>query len=132
MEVQAKTVRPTTLFKISVSVILLALSINVCEAHVSVGIGLNVPGPTYYAPAPVYYEAPQAYYAPAEYYDGSEEYDEPGTGVEWVPRHIEDGYWVPGRYVEYTITQPGPDYVWYPGRSDRYHHRHRGYWRHYR
>jgi hypothetical protein len=131
METQTKIVKSSTLLKISIVVMFSILSISVCEARVSIGINLG--GPVY-APAPVYYGPQPGYYAPApEYYapeDGPDDYDT--SDVEWVPRHFEDGYWVPGRYVEYMTTAPGPDFYWVQGRWDHGHHWHRGAWRHYR
>jgi hypothetical protein len=140
MKIHTKALKPLTLFKISAAFILFALSVNVCEARVSIGINLG--GPAYYAPAPVYYGPPPGYYAPAQVYAPAEdyyddvppgaEYDNRSVDVEWVPRHFEDGYWVPGRYVEYTVTSPGPDFIWTQGRWDGRHHWHRGSWHHYR
>ncbi len=126
MTTYMRKAKPMLLPKIGFFLILLALSVNACEARVAVGVGLNFGAPAY-APAPVYYgPPPRGYYGPAPEY-----YEEPIEDVEWVPRHFEDGYWVPGRYVEYVINPPGPDFMWVKGHWDNYHHWHHGYWHQY-
>lgn len=117
----------------------LLLVTNVCFAHVSIGIGVvpapqavYVSPPPYYAPPPpapaYYYEAaPEPVYAPVPYYAAPA----PVRAVDmvWVPSHLESGYWVPGRYVEYDVVSPGPGYFWVHGGWDRFHHHwHHGYW----
>jgi hypothetical protein len=111
-------------------ILFLLLTSNSHAGNVAVGIGVGVGAP-YYAPAPVYYGPPPGYY-----YAGPEPYAEPyvdeevtTTEVEWVPAHLEDGVWMPGRYVQYVTTAPGPDYIWVEGHWDNYHRWHRGHWR---
>lgn len=90
----------TSLIKSCIFMLLSILLVSVCEARVVVNIGL---GPIYSTPY--------------------------GSQVSWVPGHWDNGYWIPGQYIEYAGRPPGAGFVWVGGGfdGDRHHWRH-GYW----
>ena len=115
-------------------ILLITSSIPPVFARVFVNVGVGgIIAPGYY-PAPVYYGPPSVpYYGPAPYYaPASAPYYGPAPApayTTWVSDHWENGYWVPGHYVEYVPPPaPGPNYMWVQGNWDNYHHWHRGYW----
>lgn len=87
-----------------VFMMLIIASINLCQAAVAVGINV-----------------------------GSGGYGYGPSAVVWVPGHYEDGYWIPGQYVEYNEAPYYNNYYYGPAYSTGFvwvgggHHWHGGH-----
>lgn len=98
-----------TLVKNSILVVIAAFSLYICDASAHVTIGFSF-GPAFY---------PQPY-----------------PDVVWVPSHWENGYYVPGQYVQYGSDYDdgyyGPSYapgnVWFGFGGGGGHWHHGGGW----
>ncbi len=86
--------------------LLLATPSTPAQAHVSVSVGIGVPGVPVYAPAPVYYPRP-AYYPRPVYY-----------GPAYYPRPI---YYPAARYLPPPCPRPVAVWVFIPGFWDAGH-----------
>lgn len=64
------------------------------------------------------FSSPAVYYGPPPSFYGSQ--------IVYIPSHWENGYWVPGHYMEYA-GEPGPGYIWVEHGWYRHHwtHHHR-------
>lgn len=103
-----------------IGAVLALLSVNSCfAARIVVGVGAP-----YYPPYnPPYIETYNPPY-----------YEAPPYAVEaraWVPDHWENGYWIPGHYVDIPEPTPAPGYVWIEGGWGPHHHWHHGHWAHH-
>lgn len=118
MKVSNRSLRPIKILKNCLLVGLLASTVSICQAGISIGLGV------FPQPYPVYYQPYQPYAAPCM---------EP----EWIPGHWYRGYWIPGHYADYgypygygpgpvimpgPVIAPGPGFIYYHGGGC--HHRH--------